>query len=138
MRSDRVIPNIFYPYPGTVLYDTAKEAGYLPDVISPDVRVPLIQKQFPEHEVLFIEAYFQHFMNRYRRAFAMPGWLGKPYEKWLDRRVTKRHAWSYKLLVKMHDAYAHMRSKIKSFVIDHLPKIYMKLRMIKHRRKAEG
>ena len=138
MRSDRVIPNIFYPYPGTVLYDTAKEAGYLPDVISPDVRVPLIQKQFPEHEVLFIEAYFRYFMVRYRRAFAMPDWLGKPYEKWLDRRVTKRHAWSYKLLVKIHDAYAHMRSKIKSFVIDHLPKIYMKLRMIKHRRKAEG
>lgn len=138
MRADRVIPNIFYPYPGTVLYETAKEAGYLPEVISPDVRVPLIQEQFPEHEVLFIEAYFQHFMNRYRRAFAMKGKIGKWYEKWLDRRVTKRRPWSYKFLVKLHDIYAHGRSKVKAFVIDHLPKLYMKLRVWKHRKKAEG
>ena len=33
--ADRTIPNIFYPYPGTKLYDIAKEAGYLPDVIRP-------------------------------------------------------------------------------------------------------
>ena len=33
IKSDRTIPNIFYPYPGTKLYDIAKEAGYLPDVI---------------------------------------------------------------------------------------------------------
>lgn len=40
IKSDRTIANIFYPYPGTKLYDIAKEAGYLPDVIPPDCRVP--------------------------------------------------------------------------------------------------
>ncbi|MFR5785377.1 MAG: hypothetical protein ACLUE4_09940 [Acutalibacteraceae bacterium] len=44
---DHTIPNIFYPYPGTKLYDIAKEAGYLPDVIPPDCRVPSSRSSSP-------------------------------------------------------------------------------------------
>ena len=135
--ADRVIPNIFYPYPGTKLYEIAKEGGFLPEHISPDVRVPLVQPQFPEHEVLYIEAYFAHFVRRYKWAYAMPEWLGKPYEKFLDVRVTGKYV-PYKFLVKIHDIYAKGRSKVKNFVIDNLPKLYMKLRTLKHRKRAKG
>ena len=137
IRSDRVIPNIFYPYPGTVLYETAKKAGFVPDVISPDVRVPLVQEQFPEYEVLYIQAYFAHFVRRYKWAYKLPGGLGRTYEKWLDHRVTGKHV-PYKFLVKVHDVYAKGRNSLKDFLVDHMPKLYMKLRMIKHRRRAEG
>lgn len=136
MKSDRYIPNIFYPYPGTLLYETAKKAGFLPEVITPDCRVPLKQEQFPEEQVLFIEAYFGHFVRRYKWAFAMPAWLGKPYEKWLDHRVTGRHV-PYKFYVALHDFYAKIRNKLKDFLIDRLPKVYIKLRVLKHRKKAE-
>jgi hypothetical protein len=136
IKSDRYIPNIFYPYPGTVLYETAKKAGFLPEVITPDCRVPLKQEQFPEEQVLFIEAYFGHFVRRYKWAFAMPAWLGKPYEKWLDHRVTGRHV-PYKFYVALHDIYAKLRNKLKDFLIDRLPKLYIILRVLKHKKKAE-
>ena len=136
IKSDRVIPNIFYPYPGTVLYDISKEAGFIPDDLDAKRRVPLVQPQFPEIEVLYIEAYFMHFVKRYKWAFAMPRWLGKPYEKWLDHRVTGKHI-PRRFYVKLHDIYAAIRNKLKDFLVHHLPKFYMKLRMLKHRKKAE-
>lgn len=137
MKSDRVIPNIFYPYPGTKLYETAKEAGYLPDVISPDCRVPLKQEQFPEEQVLFIEAYFYHFVKRYKWAYSMPSWLGKLYEKNLDFRVTSKFV-PYKAYVFLHDVYAKIRNFFKDTLIDHMPKLYIKLRKMKHKKKANG
>jgi len=136
MKSDRVVPNIFYPYPGTKLYETAKEAGFLPEVIPPDCRVPLVQKDFPAHEVLFVEAYFMHFVKRYKRAFAMKGRAGKWYEKWLDMRVTKRSAASYKLLVWVHDRYVSARNVLRSLLVNRFSRLYLWLRKRKHSKKG--
>jgi len=137
MKSDRVIPNIFYPYAGTPLYDISKEAGFIPEGDFTRRRVPLVQPQFPEEQVLFIEAYFMHFVRRYKLAFRMPRWLGKPYEKWLDVRVTGKHV-PYKFYVWLHDKYAAIRNGLKNFAIYKMPKVYLKLRMLKHRKKAKN
>ncbi len=136
MKSDRVVPNIFYPYPGTALYETAKQAGFLPKVITPDCRVPLKQEQFPEHEVLFIEAYFMHFVKRYKRAFAMPEWIGKPYERFLDWQVTSRLT-PHRFLVFLHDIYTKIRNVLKDFLINKMPGLYIKLRVRKHKKKTQ-
>ncbi len=136
IKSDRTIPNIFYPYEGTALYEISKEAGFIPEGDLTKRRVPLVQPQFPEEQVLFIEAYFMHFVKRYRRAYAMPKWIGKPYEKWLDKRVTGKHV-PYRFYVKLHDAYAACRNKLKDFLVNKMPKLYLKLRMLKHRKKAD-
>jgi len=137
MKSDRVIPNIFYPYAGTPLYDISKEAGFIPEGDFTRRRVPLVQPQFPEEQVLFIESYFMHFVRRYKLAFRMPRWLGKPYEKWLDVRVTGKHV-PYKFYVWLHDKYAAIRNGLKNFAIYKMPKVYLKLRMLKHRKKAKN
>ena len=136
MKSDRVIPNIFYPYEGTALYDISKEAGFIPEGDLTKRRVPLVQPQFPEEQVLFIEAYFMHFVKRYQRAFRMKGKWGKWYESWLDRRVTGKHV-PYKFYVWLHDRYTDVRNAMKDFAVNHLPKVYLKLRMLKHRKKAK-
>ena len=136
IKSDRVIPNIFYPYEGTALYDLSKEAGFIPEGDFTQRRVPLIQPQFPEEQVLFIEAYFGWFVRCYRHAFAMPAWLGKPYERYLDWCVTGKHV-PYKFLVALHDRYAHVRNKLKDFLVNRMPKLYMKLRMLKHKKRAD-
>ena len=98
--------------------------------------MPLIQPQFPEEQVLFIEAYFGWFVRCYRHAFAMPAWLGKPYERYLDWCVTGKHV-PYKFLVALHDRYAHVRNKLKDFLVNRMPKLYMKLRMLKHKKRAD-
>ena len=136
IKSDRVIPNIFYPYEGTVLYDISKEAGFIPEGDLTKRRVPLVQPQFPEEQVLFIEAYFMHFVRRYKLAYKMKGKIGRLYEKWLDARVTGKHV-PYKFLVWLHDIFMGLRNRAKDMLINNMPKLYVKLRMLKHRKKAE-
>ena len=136
IKSDRTIPNIFYPYEGTPLYEISKQAGFIPEGDFTKRRVPLIQPQFPEEQVLFIEAYFMHFVRRYKLAYRLPSGIGRVYERWLDHRVTGRQV-PYKALVAIHDVYAAARNSLKDFLVNHLPKLYMKLRMLKHRKKAE-
>lgn len=124
IKSNQNIPNIFYPYPMTELYDIAKEAGFLPEVIEPDCRVPLIQKQFPKHHVLFVADYFMYYVKRYRFAFEH-NW--KWYEKWLDfwftGPITPRRT-----LVFLADTKNKMYRGLKRFLINKLPSLYVKLR----------
>lgn len=136
IKSDRTIPNIFYPYEGTPLYEISKEAGFIPEGDFTKRRVPLVQPQFPEEQVLFIEAYFMHFVRRYKLAYRLPGGIGRVYERWLDHRVTGKHV-PYKALVAVHDVYAGARNSLKDFLVNNLPGLYMKLRVLKHRKKAE-
>ena len=95
-----------------------------------------IQPQFPEEQVLFVASYFMHFVKRYRIAFALPRFLGVPYEKWLDHRVCGKHV-PYMFYVKLHDGFVKVRNALKDFLVHHLPKVYMKLRMLKHRKRAK-
>jgi Fe-S oxidoreductase len=135
IKSDRVIPNIFYPYEGTPLYEISKQAGFIPEGDFTKRRVPLVQPQFPEEQVLFIEAYFMHFVRRYKLAFALPPALGKPYERFLDRCVTGKHI-PYMFLVRLHDGYTAVRNSVKDLLVNRMPKIYVALRKIKHRKRA--
>ncbi|MCL2518633.1 MAG: B12-binding domain-containing radical SAM protein [Oscillospiraceae bacterium] len=131
LKSDRIIPNIFYPYPMTELYHIAKEAGFVPDEIPPDCRVPLKQAQFPEHQVLFVANYFMYYVKRYQRAFKHKN---KFYENWLDfwftGPITPR-----KFLVGVYDLKEKGKLTLKRILINHLPKLYLKLRNRKLKKK---
>ena len=43
----------------------------------------------------------------------------------------------YKTLVWWHDRYTNVRNSLKDFLVNRMPKLYVKLRMIKHHRRAE-
>ena len=77
-----------------------------------------------------------HFVKRYRLAYRLPAWLGKPYERWLDIRVTGKHV-PYRFLVSLHDGYIGVRNALKDFLVNHLPKLYLKLRVLKHKKRAQ-
>ncbi|HBL85143.1 MAG: hypothetical protein A2Y17_02020 [Clostridiales bacterium GWF2_38_85] len=134
LKSDRIIPNIFYPYPMTELHRIAKEAGFVPDVISPDCRVPLVQKQFPEHEVLFVANYFMYYVKRYKWAFSHGG-IGKTYEKWLDfwftGPITPR-----KFLVFVYDKQDNAKRKLKKYLANKHPDLYLSLRDKRFKKRA--
>ena len=78
-----------------------------------------------------------HFVRRYRIAFAMPGKLGKWYERWLDHRVTGKHV-PYMFYVRLHDGYAAARNRAKNLLVNRMPGLYVKLRMIKHHKRAKA
>lgn len=137
INPDRMIPNIFCPYPMTQLEQTAREAieanGGEFREIGKD-RVPFIQNTFPEHQVLFVEGYFTKFVKMYKLAYRMPKGLGKVFEKMLDGifvgRLTPR-----KLLVFLNDAGSKTIIGLKRFGRKRLPGIYLKLRNRKYKVK---
>jgi len=135
VKSDRIIPNIFYPYPMTELHKIASEAGFVPDEIPPECRVPLKQKQFPEHQVLYVANFFMYYVKRYKWAYAH-GRVGRIYEKWLDfwfcGPLTPR-----RFLVFISDAKNNSVRGLKRFLINNLPNLYLKLRNQKLKRRSK-
>ena len=127
LNPNKIIPNIFYPYPMTVLHDIAKEAGFVPDVIPADCRVPLKQDGFKEHEVLYAANYFMKYVKRYKRCEKLPAFIGKPLEKYYDFVFTGPLT-PRKFLVWWSDQKAKMYRSIKSFMINKTPSLYLKLR----------
>ena len=127
LKSDKAIPNIFTPYPMTILADIAKEAGEVPKTIDASKRVFLIQKQFPAYQVLFVRDYFLFYINKYKKAFAMEEKRGERYEKWLDfwflGPITPR-----RLMVFLYDAREWTWLHVKNMTRSVMPGIYKKLR----------
>lgn len=130
LNPDRIIPNIFYPYPMTVLRDIAAKAGYLPDVIPPNARVPLKQEHFPEHEVLFAASYFMYYIKRYKNIDKWPKFLRQSREKWLDFCFTGPLT-PRRFLVWVYDVKENVLLRAKRLVRNHMPKLYLKLRQIR-------
>ncbi len=139
LNPDSVIPNIFYPYPMTNLAAIAKKAGFVPDVIPPGTKVPLVQKDFPEHQVLFVANYFMSFIRAYKFARRLPSPLSKWYEKYLDfvftGPLTPRKLWNL-----VYDIRMALYNALKRFIIEKTPKFYLwlKKRRIKKREKKNA
>lgn len=127
LNPDKVIPNIFYPYPMTILKQIAEEAGFLPDVIPPGTRVPLKQKDFPEHHVLFAANFFMTFIKLYKFARKLPKPLAKGFEKVLDKIFTGKLT-PRKFLNLCYDIKSNGVDLLKKFLVNHFPKFYLWLR----------
>ena len=127
LNPDKIIPNIFYPYPMTELHDIAKKAGFVPDIIPADCRVPLKQPGFKEHEVLYAANYFMKYIKRYKRCGKLPKFIGRPLEKYYDFAFTGPLT-PRRFLVWQSDLKAAAYKNIKSFVRNKSPKLYLALR----------
>ena len=119
----------------TELHRIAKEAGFVPDVIPPDCRVPLVQENFPEHEVLFVANYFMYYVKRYKWANSHGG-IGKAYEKWLDFWFTGPLT-PRKLLVFLYDKQNNTKRKLNTYLKDHHPDFYLSLRNKRLQKKIQ-
>jgi len=127
LNPDKIIPNIFYPYPMTVLHDIAKDAGFVPDVIPADCRVPLKQDGFKEHEVLYAANYFMKYIKRYKRCEKLPKFIGKPLEKYYDFVFTGPLT-PRKFLVWWSDRKSGIVKSLKSLLRNKTPGLYLSLR----------
>ena len=138
LNPDKVIPNIFYPYPHTVLADIARKCGTFPDVIPADMKVPFYQEDYPPHEVLYASNFFHKYIKRYKRcAKYRPRWLGKMFEKMYDRRFTSKLV-PRKFLNWQYDLRHRAILRTKRFVIRKMPKLYLFLRRKRNRIKENG
>lgn len=133
LKAHQSIPNIFTPYPETILEKIAKDAGYKYE-INPKKRVFVHMPQFPDHQILFVVYFFRHYIKRYKWCYAKDTWFRHLYEKWLDFTFTGPLT-PRRTLVFFCTFGSKMKVGLKSFIINHLPTVYLKLRRIKNRIK---
>ena len=133
LKSYQSIPNIFTPYPETILAKIAEDAGYEFE-LDPKKRVFVKMPQFPEHEILFVADFFRHYVKKYKWCYEKDTKFRHLYEKWLDFTFTGPLT-PRKTLVRIHALHDKVKVWAKSFVINHMPKFYLYLRKVKNRIK---
>ncbi|MDR1669333.1 MAG: B12-binding domain-containing radical SAM protein [Oscillospiraceae bacterium] len=124
IKSDKVIANIFYPYPMTRLHEIAQEAGFIDPAVDPNDKVQLRQPQFSRDDVLYISYRFHKLMRKYRAIFANGD---AKAEARLDRKVLKKS--HPRALIWRWDAFKDgLLRKTKRAVAKYAPKLYLFLR----------
>lgn len=130
LKSSQVIPNIFTPYPETILAQIATDAGYEHE-INPKKRVFVKMPQFPEHQILFVADFFNYYVKRYKWCYKKDTKFRKVYEKWLDFTFTGPLT-PRRTLVFFKSISKKMKIGLKSILINHFPKFYLYLRKVKN------
>jgi len=87
---DKVIPNIFYPYPMTILEKTARDGGFIDDTVAPNDPVQLRMPQYPYYDILYMAYNFNKLVKQYRRIYALPEAKSKKAESKLDKKITSK------------------------------------------------
>jgi radical SAM superfamily enzyme YgiQ (UPF0313 family) len=87
---DKVIPNIFYPYPMTILEKTAKDAGFIDPAVDPNDPVQLRMPQYPKHDILYMAFNFNKLVKQYKAIYALPAEIARKKETALDRKILSK------------------------------------------------
>ncbi|MDR0222263.1 MAG: B12-binding domain-containing radical SAM protein [Oscillospiraceae bacterium] len=88
---DKVIPNIFYPYPMTVLEKTARDGGFIDASVDPNDPVQLRMPQYPKYDILFMAYNFNKLVKKYRKIYALPAEKAEKAEAKLDKKITSKN-----------------------------------------------
>ena len=113
---DKVIPNIFYPYPMTILERTAREGGFMDDSFDPNDPVQLRMPQYPKYDILYMAYNFNKLVKKYKAIYALPEEQAKKKEAALDKKITSKH-YPRKLIYQMakfkEDAFIFAKRTLK-------------------------
>ncbi len=127
MDVDKVTPNIFYPYPMTILEQTAKDAGFLDPNVDPNDPVQLRMPQYKKSDILFMSSNFNRLVKKYKAIFALPPDLAKKKEAKLDKKITSKYYprhFLYKVAKAKDDAMVLFKRTLKKVS----PKIFIFLK----------
>ncbi|MCL2037137.1 MAG: B12-binding domain-containing radical SAM protein [Oscillospiraceae bacterium] len=126
---DKVIPNIFYPYPMTILERTAREGGFIPEsgTVDPNDPVQLRMSQYPKYDILYMAYNFNKLVRQYRRIYALPEAQSKKAEAKLDRKITAKN-YPRKFLYKSAKLKEAMFVKAKKLLKRLSPKLFVFLK----------
>lgn len=85
---DKVIPNIFYPYPMTILEKTARDGGFIDPNVDPNDPVQLRMPQYPKYDILYMAYNFNKLVKKYKAIYELPEEKAKIAEAKLDKKIT--------------------------------------------------
>ncbi|MDR0293242.1 MAG: B12-binding domain-containing radical SAM protein [Oscillospiraceae bacterium] len=127
MDVDRVIANIFYPYPMTKLYDIAKEGGYIDPRVDPNDKVQLRQPGFSRDDVLYISYRFLALMKKYRALYALSEERRDRKIAALDKKILSPLR-PRALIWRWEAARTTFSRRLKRLLSKAAPAVYLKLR----------
>ncbi|MCL2883998.1 MAG: B12-binding domain-containing radical SAM protein [Oscillospiraceae bacterium] len=124
---NKVIVNIFYPYPMTQLEEIARKGGFLDPSVDPNDPVQLRQPQFTRDDVLYISHVFYKRLAQYRKIFALSPEMAAKKEAKLDKKILSpmKPRW---LIWRMYAARRKTIDFAKKTLLKTMPKLYVKLR----------
>ncbi|MCL1881029.1 MAG: B12-binding domain-containing radical SAM protein [Oscillospiraceae bacterium] len=127
LEVDKVIPNIFYPYPMTVLAKTAKDGGFIDETVDPNDPVQLRMPQYPYYDILYMAYNFNKLVKKYRKIYALPEPKIQKATQKLDRKITSK-SYPRKFLYKSAKAKEEMFIKAKKLLKQMSPKLFIFLK----------
>ena len=113
---DKVIPNIFYPYPMTILERTAREGGFMDDSVDPNDPVQLRMPQYPKYDILYMAYNFNKLVKKYKAIYELPEEQAKIKEAKLDKKITSKHyprKFLYQMAKFKEDAFIFAKRTLK-------------------------
>jgi radical SAM superfamily enzyme YgiQ (UPF0313 family) len=124
---DKVIPNIFYPYPMTILEKTARDAGFIDPTVDPNDPVQLRMPQYPKYDILYMAFNFNRLVKKYRAIYALSAAKAAKREAKLDKKITSRH-YPRKFLYRTAKFKEDLFIKTKRFIKKLSPKLFIFLK----------
>ncbi|MCL2109306.1 MAG: B12-binding domain-containing radical SAM protein [Oscillospiraceae bacterium] len=124
---DKVIPNIFYPYPMTILEKTAREAGFIDSTVDPNDPVQLRMPQYPKYDILYMAFNFNRLVKKYRAIYALPAEKSTVAEKKLDNKILAKN-YPRKFLYKTAKFKEDLFIKAKKLLKKLSPKLFIFLK----------
>ena len=85
IKADHSLSPIYYPYPDTVLFETAVKEGWVPEVYDYREDRYVDQPTLPRDQLYFARHYFRTFVRIYRALERLPGPASGYLEKFVDR-----------------------------------------------------
>jgi radical SAM superfamily enzyme YgiQ (UPF0313 family) len=127
MDVDKVIANIFYPYPMTMLSKTAEDAGFIDPKVDPNDMVQLRMPNYSRSDILYASYRFLKLMKQYRKLYALPASESSAAIAKLDKKIlSPTHP---RGLIWRYDAFKDNCIRFaKRMVSRFAPGVYLKLR----------
>jgi len=127
LKPNKIVVSIFYPFAHTRLKEIAQEAGFLPDDADYDSDLVCKQPQYPDKQIRYAQSYFKIYVRKFRIAYALPKFIGKPLEKWWSFCFTTRFK-PFGLVVGIRKIYLRVWHGSKRILMTATPKLYIWLR----------
>lgn len=125
---NKVTANIFYPYPMTILEQTARDAGFLDSSVDPNDPVQLRMPQYPKYDILFMAYNFNKLVKKYKEIYALEPETAAKKELKLDRKLTGKY-YPRKMLYKVAKAKRDVFVRSKRALKKLSPKLFVKLKI---------
>ena len=139
-RADHSLCPVYYPFPGTSLFETAVEHGFVPATFDYRENRFLVQPTLPPSDLFFARYYFRLFVRAYRLALGLPGPLRRVAETMLDSVFLSRFL-PRRPLTALAEGWEKGFVRLKNLLRRHLPTLYMlgrnRLRGVRSTRRPE-